>query len=162
MSNENRVSAEISPESLQRILGALATLRAELPFLITVTPQERREMAKLGDKSVAFDEKCVSYMQTHPDFLPGFVKADELAKDRALRSQMQRFAAEMNALSDAVEDTLSVVGSEIWMADLAYYQNVREGARRGLDGAQGIYEDLRQRFPRGSRTPATSALKNAS
>jgi len=58
-------------------------------------------------------------MQTHPDFLPGFVEAGELATDRALRSQKQQFAAEVNALNDAVEETLSVVGSEIWMADLA-------------------------------------------
>jgi hypothetical protein len=43
------------------------------------------------------------------------------------------------------------VSSEVWMADLAYYQSVREAAHRSRAGAQDIYDDLRQRFP-GTRT----------
>jgi hypothetical protein len=35
---------------------------------------------------------------------------------------------------------------------LAYYQSVREAARRNVQGAKGIYEDLRQRFPGASHT----------
>ena len=48
-----------------------------------------------------------------------------------------------------------VVNSELWMADLAYYQNVRQAAKRGIAGAQAIYDDLKKRFPgRGGAGPA--------
>ena len=45
------------------------------------------------------------------------------------------------------------------MADLAYYQSVREAAHRGRDGAQDVYDDLRQRFPgpRGNRVEPVPA-----
>lgn len=32
-------------------------------------------------------------------------------------------------------------------ADLAFYQNVKQAARRGVNGAEAIYADLQQRFP---------------
>ena len=149
MPDDNRVSANLSPEAIAEIRGAIRVIHGQLPFLLSLTSQERKEMAKLGDKSVGFDEKCVAYMASHPEFTPGFVEPAEVAKDRSLRSQILEFSAELNTLNQAVDDTLMVLGSELWMADLAYYQSVREAARRGRGGADSIYQDLRQRFPGG-------------
>ncbi len=47
MSDDNRVSAKLSDQDLPDILGAVATIRAKLQFLVTLSPQERREMAIL-------------------------------------------------------------------------------------------------------------------
>lgn len=154
MSRDNRLSATLEAEAVETIQSLVAAIHAQLPFLISVTPAERRDMPKLGEKSVGFDEKCVAYMQSHPEFLPSFIDVAEIDKDRALRAQMLRFAADLQTLSQQVGDSLMVLGSEIWMADLAYYKNAREAARRGHAGAEGIYEDLRRRFP-GARAAAT-------
>ena len=64
---------------------------------------------------------------------PGAVRAWNW-RDRALRSQLLRFAAELQTLAASVDDTLQLVSSEVWMADPAYYQSVREAAHRGRDG----------------------------
>ena len=106
----------------------------------------------MGDKSVGFDDKCQGYMGSNPEFLPGFIQLAEIVKDRNLRAQMLQFVPQLRVLMDALEDTLTVVSSEIWMADLAYYQSVREAARRNRPGAELIYNDLKARFP-GSPTP---------
>ena len=153
MSSDNRISEELSDEQVTTVQGALATIRGALPFLLTLSAQERRELPRLGPKSVGFDEKCVTYMTNRAQFVPGFVDLAEVQKDRALRSQLLRFAAELQTLAASVDDTLQLVASEVWMADLAYYQSVREAAHRGRDGAQDVYDDLRQRFPgpRGNR-----------
>lgn len=156
MTRDNRLSAALDAAAVETIGASLLTVREQLPFLISITPPERRDMPKLGEKSVGFDEKCVTYMQSNPEFLPGFVDIAEVDKDRALRTQMLRFAADLQSLAQQVEDTLTVLGSEIWMADLAYYQSAREAARRGRAGAQGIYEDLRSRFPGGGGAAAAT------
>ena len=39
------------------------------------------------------------------------------------------------------------VGSEIWMADLSFYQTVRQASKRDVPGADTIYDDLKVRFP---------------
>lgn len=62
MSNDNRISAVLSDEDVAAVQGALATIRGALPFLATLSAQERKELPRLGAKSVGFDEKCVTYM----------------------------------------------------------------------------------------------------
>jgi hypothetical protein len=156
MSNDNRISAVLSDEDVAAVQGALATIRGALPFLVTLSGQERRELPKMGTKSIGFDEKCTTYMANPAEFVPWYVDPAEVAKDRALRAQLLRFAIELETLSGSVDDTVRLVSSEVWMADLAYYQSVREAAHRGRDGAQDI---LSPRFPgsRGTRTPAEPA-----
>jgi hypothetical protein len=42
------ISASISPEKLQEIKAAIALLDANMPFLISLTPDERRKRVKMG------------------------------------------------------------------------------------------------------------------
>jgi hypothetical protein len=147
MSHDNRISAVLSDEDVATVQGALAAIRGVLPFLVTLSVQERRELPKMGPKSIGFDEKCTTYMGSRAEFVPGFVELAEVQKDRTLRAQLLRFAAELQTLATSVDDTVQLVSSEVWMADLAYYQSVREAAHRSRAGAQDIYDDLRQRFP---------------
>ena len=147
MSNDNRISAVLSAEDASQIIEALATVRSKLPFLLQLSAQERQELSKMGDKSVGFDDKCKIYMESNPEFLPGYLAIEEIKKDRELRSQMMRFFADLISLSESVDDTLMIVSSEVWSADLGYYNTVREAARRGRPGAQSVYADLQQRFP---------------
>lgn len=155
MPDDNRISATLADDDLAAIHEALNALRARLPWLLSLTTAERVALAKLGDKSVGFDEKCRTYMASKPEFLPGFVSAAEVDKDRVLRTQVQRVLADVRALADQLDDTLMVLGNELWLADLAYYQNVRAAARRGIPGAEIIYEDLRARFPGAPRQTQT-------
>lgn len=155
MTNDNRVSATLDAAAITAIQGALQTIRTQLPFLIELPDAERQSIPKLGEKTVGFDEKCLAYIGTNPEFLPGFIDPAEVDKDRALRSQMQQFYPDLKTLFDQISDTLLVVGSEIYMADLAYYQAVREAARRARPGAEVVYKDLATRFPGNAKKPAT-------
>lgn len=155
MSNDNLISATLSEQDAQVIAEAINLIRGKLPFLKSLTPQERLGLTKMGDKSMGFDEKCTLYMSSHNEFVPGFIDADELARDRVLRAQILPVWNMLNALTQNVDDTLMMVNQDIMMANLAFYQNVREAAKRGRPGAQSLFEDLRTRFPGGKRTPAT-------
>jgi hypothetical protein len=155
MANDNPVSATLPEQDAQEIIASLGAVRAKLPFLVTLSTQERRLMAKMGRKSIGFDEKCTAYMQSNPEFLPGFVPRSEVDKDRSLRTQILRFAAELQSLAQQVDDTLLAVSSDIWQADLAYYRNVRMAARGAHPGAKMIADDLAGRFATQGRTRVT-------
>lgn len=154
MPNDNRISASLTPADQQAILDAVATIKAKLPFLLNLTPEDRVAMPKMSDKSVAFDEKCATYMDSLPALVPGFVNVAEVKKDRELRTQLAGVAAEIAALAASVDDTMMVISSELWMADLSFYQSIRQGAKRSVSGAQAAYDDLSQRFPGGKATSA--------
>lgn len=147
MPSDNRVSAAIAPADKTAVMEAIQTIRTKLPFLVNLTPAERKELPKLGDKTLAFDEKCAGYMAANPSLVPGFVSAAELTKDRTLRTDLHDIARELGQLLEGVEDTLMLASSEAYMADLSFYQSVRQAAQRGVVGADTIYSDLNRRFP---------------
>jgi hypothetical protein len=159
MTNDNRVSADIAATDITAIQAAIATIRSKLPFLITVGAQERIELPKLGVKTIGFHEKCTAYMASNPEFIPPFVEPAEVAKDIALRDEFHQFLPQLLELVSLVTGTEMVVGSEIYMADLAYYQSTREAARRGRPGAEDIYNDLQSRFPGAPPKGATPSAK---
>jgi hypothetical protein len=118
-----------------------------LPFLINLTKDERFTLPKLGSSSLAFDEQCASYMASAPNLIPPFVTATEVAKDRALRLVLSDLLRGAKKLCEKLDDSLMLVGSEIWLADLSFCQTVRQAAKRDVPGADTIYDDLKERFP---------------
>ncbi len=147
MPNDNRISAEVTAANLALFLTKITEMKAITPFLINLTKDERIKMAKLGAASLAFDEQCASYMASAPNLVPPFVDPAEATKDRSLRLALATMVRESKKLCEMLEDTLMQVGSEIWLADLSFYQTVRQAAKRNVPGADTIYDDLKERFP---------------
>jgi hypothetical protein len=116
MPDDNRISTQLSDANRAAILQKIGEIRALLPFLVSLTPEERQTLPKLGDRTLAFDEKCRTYMASNPRLVPGFVEAAEVEKDRTLRVPLGEVARELEALAQAMGDTVLRVGHEIYMA----------------------------------------------
>jgi hypothetical protein len=54
-------------------------------------------------------------------------------------------------LSDGIDDTVMVAGSEAYQAALVFYNAVKAAAAQDIPGAKGVYDDLKARFPRVKR-----------
>ena len=160
MPEDNRISATLIDADKQAILDAVTLIKTKLPFLLDLTPDDRVSLPKMGDGSLAFDEKCAVYMDSLPTLVPGFVNVAEVKKDRALRNQLAGVAAELIALGQSMDSTMMVIASEQWMADLSFYQSVRQAAKRGVPGAQAAYDDLSQRFPGNATKTAAAKAAN--
>lgn len=155
MANDNQVSAALTDQSVTDILNHLAGIESALPFLISRARGDNTVM--LGERSVGFDEKCEAYINSNPEFIPGYIEAGELAKDRALRAQLNKFLPQLQLLAAKVADTFNVVGNEIMMADLAYYNSTGDAAKRGKTNARNIHDDLATRYPGRSSAKGTQA-----
>ena len=155
MSSDNRISVTVTDQNVTDVLGHLDGIETVLNFLISRDPGDVAVM--LGDKSVAFDEKCAGYIASNPEFLPGFIVPAEVLKDRAARAQFQKFLNRLNLLAAKANDTFNVIGNEIYTADLAYYNSTDEAARRGRPNAKDIHDDLATRYPGRPRKTAAAA-----
>ena len=147
MPDDNRISAEITAANKTAILTKLTEIKALMPFLLNLTKDERIQLPKLGGASLLFDEQCASYIASAPNLVPPYVDPAEVSKDRVLRVTVADVLREVKKLCEMLDDTLMVIGSEIWMADLSFYQTVRQAARRNVSGADTVYDELRERFP---------------
>jgi hypothetical protein len=157
MGNDNRVSITIPLEVKAAIDAAILTVKTNLqPYLIALTPDERRALPKISDKSISFMDKTLSYVNTNPEFAPQYLNAAELTKDVNAAEVLNSFANPLEQIFTGLEDTIMLSGSEAYIAALSYYNTVKEAARRDVPNAKPVYEDLRQRFPSKSKKEETT------
>jgi hypothetical protein len=151
MSKDNLVSIEMKQEDLQAILDAIAVIKTRLPNLVALTPGERKELAKMGDKTIAFVEKSLEYAESNAQIVPPYVNVPELRKDIKASEQLNQVARALVQLSDSLNDTALLAGSEAYKAALAFYNSVKAAAKMDIPGTKPIYDDLSKRFAKSPR-----------
>lgn len=145
--NENRISISLSQADVDAINAAIATLATKLqPILIALEGEDKKNLAKLGEKSVSFVEKSLQYAELNPEFLPAFVNAAELKKDYTAFNTLNGFLRPLQQMTRNLDDTATLCGSEAMLACLAYYNSVRQAMKMNVPNASAIYDDLSQRF----------------
>lgn len=161
MANDNRISLELTPAQKTAITTAVADLKTALDGILTnLNVDERQSLPKIGDKTLAFDEKCQAYMASRPELVPSFLDMAEMVKDRQLVADLRPCLLELQQLVEGLDDTITLANSDNLMGDLAFYQNVRAAAKRGVPGTDTILNDLKERFPgrpRATPPPPTDA-----
>ena len=105
----------------------------------------------MGDKTVATVQKTKSYVDTNPEFVPGYMDKAEFLKDETVVTQLNPIANLARQITSDVDDTVMLSGSEALQEAMLYYGQVKEAAAKGIPTAKPIYEDLRQRFSKRSR-----------
>lgn len=148
MASDNRISLELTTAQKTAIVDATAALKAALQGItINLTAEERQSLPRISDRTLAFDEKCAAYMASRADLVPSFLDTAEMAKDRKLVADLLPILREIAPICEGLDDTIMLANSDNFVGDLAFYQNVRQAAKRGVSGADTIYNDLKGRFP---------------
>lgn len=151
--NKNAISVEIPQEVATQVTAKLQEIKTLLaPYTAHLTKEDRMNLAKMGDKSLAFVSKVMEYVQTNPKFIPAMMNAEEFKKDFNANQQMVPFQTLADQISEAVKDTAILTGNEAYVQALYYYGNVKMFAKAGDPEAKVIYEELSQRFPRGKKS----------
>lgn len=154
---DNRISADLSQADQQAVLAAIQTIKQKLPFLIDLTPEDRRTLPKMGDKSRAFVQQALDIATQNADILPRSFDVEEMRKDVELFSALSPLVTALSQLQELVEDSYLAVGSEAYTAALLVYQYARSGGKgSALDGA---LDALSQRFARKSGKGSTTSDK---
>ena len=144
----NRISA-LPDEAVQQIQGALDTIRTALePHAVELSADERRDMLKFGDRSLAFAEKATRYARERAELVPGFLDVDEMEADLTTYKALDGIAARLDQLGSLARDSAMVAGSEAYGGALVLYRAVKAAADSGAPGADVVAADLGQRFAR--------------
>lgn len=152
---DNRISATLSPADKATALTKLGEIQALLPFLLNLTADEKSSLPKMSAIRDGMDETFAQEMTAHPELVPNFVDMTELSKDRALRSALRDLHQQMCALCEGIEDTLTAAGVDTYLAYLSFYNNVKQGAKRNVPGANTVLDNLKRFFPRGGGSAPT-------
>jgi hypothetical protein len=147
MPQENKVSITLKLEDLKKVLDALNAANAVLkPYLIALTPAERQELPKMSDGTAPFVQKTLEYAQTNSGFVPAYIDVKELKTDFDAVEALAQIFRPVEQLYFNLSDTMTLSGSEAYVASLAFYNSVKQAAKINVPGAKAIAEDLKLRF----------------
>ncbi|MEH2347040.1 MAG: hypothetical protein V7K55_03390 [Nostoc sp.] len=144
MSYQN-IAATLSPQDIQEIKAALQTVQQKMPFLITLSTEERRKLLKMGDKSLAFVNNSVTAAQSNREILPATFDVEELVRDYQLATALTELLISVQQLAEQVDDTLMAVGSEAMTSSLTVYNYVKTASKK-TPGLKIVAEQLGERF----------------
>ncbi len=143
---ENRIDITLTTTDVEEILAAIETIRTKLPFLVALTVEESRSLARLGDKSRAFVSKAIDLAEKHPEILPGTFELDELQTDMALFETLYPITSSLGQLHNLLQDTTALAGSEAYTAARLVYNYAKLSNLGGeLDP---LIDDMKKRYCR--------------
>lgn len=160
MSTQNQISIVIPQAIIDTVTAKLKECKVALaPYLQGLTMQERGDLFKMGDKTVATVQKTKAYVVSNPEFVPIYMDKVEFLKDETVVSQLNPIVNLSKQLFTDADDTMMLAGSEALQNAMLYYGQVREAHSKGVPTAKPIYEDLSERFKRGTYKKKTEEIK---
>jgi hypothetical protein len=154
----NLVSATLTAEDQKEVMTAIAVIKSKLPFLLSTTPEERKALTKMGDKSQAFVSKALDLASQRQDYLPRSFEVEEMRKDVELFQQLRPILLALTQLQELVNQTSMVAGSEAMVAALTVYNSAKQHGQEG--GLDAILEEMGQRFSRLRKPKSADPAEN--
>ncbi|MFC3881040.1 hypothetical protein ACFOSV_12675 [Algoriphagus namhaensis] len=122
-------------------------LQAKLsPYLIALTPKQRKTLFKMGESSKPFVEKVLEYAVSNPEFLPAFAEEPEMQRDWKAHHDLNPCYNALNQIVSNLNDTVLLLGADLMKPSNAYYASVQMGVKMDVPNAKPIYEDLKVRY----------------
>ena len=139
----NKLSETVSPEVETEVIQFFKEAQdVKLPFLVELTPKERKHLAKLGRKQVDFVDKAFLSASGAPELLPGHVSLEEFARDKDLRTSLLKMKEESKKFEKKLDDTILLVEAEMYRSARLFYHSARAAANEGVDAANLIAKEL--------------------
>lgn len=131
---ENKIDAALSKADRDQILNLIQQIRALLPFLVDLSPEERKSLPRMGDKRRSFVTEALTLAEQDDSFLPRSFDVPEMRQDVELTENLYPIAVALTQLAEFVDDTYTIAGSEAYAAGLAVYNSAqRNGKGSALD-----------------------------
>ena len=139
------ISATLPQADVDAIKASIATINSKLPFLISLSNDERRALMKMGPKSINFVQDSLRVAQNNPSILANGFNLSELEKDVALVIPLIELSILLDQLNEKINDTYLATGSKAMRGSLAVYQYAKTASKL-QPGLKTVVEALGQRF----------------
>lgn len=149
------ISATVSAADLKAVKDAIAVIHTKLPFLVSLTPDERKGIFKAGPNSLSFVQNALQAAQNNPDIFPKSFDVDEFSSDVDLFAVLTELNTLAAQLASELDDTRMAVGGEAMSEATDVYNYVKTAAKK-TPGLKPIADQLGQRFQKASATPAAT------
>jgi hypothetical protein len=150
---QNLVSLSLSNEDLAAADEAIATLRRVFAPLISLTSDEVRGLAKMGEKSEVFCRQTLAVLDANPQIVPPNLGLAEARADLAALDALRPRLTQLRQLTERASDTEVALGADIMATALEGYALLKVSGKD--EGLKAVRKELGARWARSA--PAAAA-----
>ena len=148
--SQNIIDFTLDDAQLAASLQALTDLETQLSGLVAMSTEQRRKLARMGDKSEAFCRQTLSVLAQNPQVVPPSLKLAEAQADLAALDRLRPLVLRLQRLAERANDTEVALGSDVMRCALDGYALLKVSGRN--QGLEGLRKELGSRFSRSARS----------
>ena len=147
--SQNRIALQWDVDRLNSLDAIITALEGQLTDLIGLSPDERRELTKMGNKSEAFCRQAVTVLSENAQVLPRNFDVDAYRADLVALDALRPRLSRMQRLYERMADSEMALGSDLMVASLEGYALLKVAGRG--EGLDALRQSLGARFDRRRR-----------
>ena len=142
---QNLISLDIGADAIAAVDQAIATLEHFTKPFLTLTASEKKDLFKMGDKSVAFCQQTALVLSQNKDALPAGFDYTEMEDDLAAYAALQGRVLRIREVLAKMDDTQTAIGSDIMVAASEGYALMKLFGK--AEGLSELQQAMRVRRP---------------
>ena len=143
---ENRISIELTTNVVDEVKALIDQIEAKLPFLLSLTSDERANFPKLNRENELFVEETIRAAAQNKAVLPQYINTEEMEKDLELFQQLSRIMVRLSHVHGKIKDTMHIAGAEALATALVTNNMFQIAAKMGVDGMDAVSARLTEVF----------------
>jgi hypothetical protein len=152
---QNLISLQLSQDQLTQADTALTTLEQVLGGLVSLLPDDRRQLTKMGQKSEVFCRQAISVLANNPQIVPPSLNVADAIADLKVLDQLRPLLQRLSRLAEKGTDTEMALGADLMSVSLEGYALLKvSGRQQGLDG---LRKEMGARWSKGRRVEVEEA-----
>lgn len=131
---QNSIDASITTANRDLMLSLIGQISDLMPVKIDLSPEDRKSLVKMGESGRPFVETTLNIVEQDDSFMPRTFDKTVMRKDSDFYTMMLPVWIQMSKLFEMVDDTMMLTGSDLIMAGLEVYKNLKaNGEGENLD-----------------------------
>lgn len=145
MARSNKISAAFSDAEKNEVVTKINEAKALMPFLISLTVDERKRLKGIGNKNLAYVQKCLEGAIAFPDELKKNFDVREFQKDVTLFNNLLGAQIVCQALAEMIDDSMKAAGIDAMGSASEVYDSLKSSAKSNAN-VKMIVAEIGERF----------------
>lgn len=145
MARTNKISGVFTEAEKAAVITKINEAKALMPFLITLTEDERKRGKGIGNKNLSYVQKCMEGAIAFPNELKKNFDTAEFKKDVELFNNLIGAYIACAALLELIDDSMKAAGIDAMGSSSEVYASLKSSAKNNAN-VKAIVAEIAERF----------------
>ena len=159
MARTNKITGVFTDAVKVDVIAKINEAKALMPFLITLTEEERKRHKGIGNKNLSYVQKCLEGAIAFPDELKKNFDTAEFKKDVEMFNSLIGAYIACAALLEMIDDSMKAAGIDAMGSSSEVYASLKTSAKSNAN-VKAIVAEIAERF-KGQSNKGSSIVPKA-